>query len=379
MKDTKKRKKKMKAGAKAAIIGGSVVGFILIAAVAIVCVLIHYINKMNYVPLDENYTILSETKPYSEDVTNPMVIEQTSKDSSQEELDEYQSLAEAALKNLSGEYEELGDIYNILLIGSDTREVDDTGRSDTMMLISINREQKRIVATSFLRDLYVKLPQMGYDKINAAYAYGGVEMLLDTLEYNFSLHIDKYISVDFFSFVKVVDILGGVDVDVHEDELFWCNQYIHASNLLLGEPENSDFLEKADGSFQHLSGKQALAYSRFRYVGNGDFTRTERQRKVVNIIFDKLKRINARTLIELLDSILPMVTTNIPTGEFLELIAILPEMSRYEIVSWSVPDVQFKYLTIDGVSSIGIDFNYYIDKIYRYMYGSIDENETVPQ
>ena len=201
-------------------------------------------------------------------------------------------------------------------------------------------------------------------------------MLLDTLEYNFSLHIDKYISVDFLSFVKVVDILDGIDVDVQEDELYWCNQYIHASNLLLGEEEDSDYLEKADGTFQHLSGKQALAYSRFRYVGNGDFTRTERQRKVVNIIFEKMKKIDPGTLIKLLDSILPMVTTNIPTGEFLELIAILPEMSRYDIVSWSVPDTAYKYLTINGISSIGIDFNHYIDRIYKYLYGELEEETT---
>ncbi len=376
MSGKKTKKRKMSAGARAAVIGGSIVGFVLIAAVAVVCVLIHYINKMNFVPLDENYTILDETKPHIEDVTNPMVIEETSKDSSQQEIDEYQSMAEAALENVQGEYEELGEIYNILLIGSDTREEYDSGRSDTMMLISINRDQKRIVATSFLRDLYVKLPQKGYDKINAAYAYGGVEMLLDTLEYNFSLHIDKYISVDFLSFVKVVDILGGIDVDVQEDELYWCNQYIHASNLLLGEEEDSDYLEKADGTYQHLSGKQALAYSRFRYVGNGDFTRTERQRKVVNIIFEKMKKIDAGTLIELLDSILPMVTTNIPTGEFLELIAILPEMSRYDIVSWSVPDTTYKYLTINGISSIGIDFNHYIDRIYKYLYGELEEETT---
>ncbi len=376
MSGKKTKKRKMSAGARAAVIGGSIVGFVLIAAVAVVCVLIHYINKMNFVPLDENYTILDETKPHIEDVTNPMVIEETSKDSSQQEIDEYQSMAEAALENVQGEYEELGEIYNILLIGSDTREEYDSGRSDTMMLISINRDQKRIVATSFLRDLYVKLPQKGYDKINAAYAYGGVEMLLDTLEYNFSLHIDKYISVDFLSFVKVVDILGGIDVDVQEDELYWCNQYIHASNLLLGEEEDSDYLEKADGTYQHLSGKQALAYSRFRYVGNGDFTRTERQRKVVNIIFEKLKKIDAGTLIELLDSILPMVTTNIPTGEFLELIAILPEMSRYDIVSWSVPDTTYKYLTINGISSIGIDFNHYIDRIYKYLYGELEDETT---
>ncbi len=89
-----------------------------------------------------------------------------------------------------------------------------------------------------------------------------------------------------------------------------------------------------------------------------------------------MKKISPKTLIELLDSILPMVTTNIPTGEFLEIIAILPEMSRYDIVSWSVPDDNYKYLTIDGVSSIGIDFNHYIDKIYKYMYGDIGEIQT---
>lgn len=71
--------------------------------------------------------------------------------------------------------------------------------------------------------------------------------------------------------MNVVDLLGGLDVDVKEDELYWCNQYIHASNLLLGEDEDSDYLERADGSYQHLSGKQVLAYSRFRYVGNADF------------------------------------------------------------------------------------------------------------
>lgn len=353
------------------IIVSSIVGFFLLLAVAAVGILIHYIHKMNYVPLNENYTILAETESFEEDVTNPE--EETSSDSSQEEIDEYKLLAQQALENVKDDYEPIGDVYNVLLIGSDTRVANGEGRSDTMMLISINKTEKKIVATSFLRDLYVNIPGKGFYKINAAYAYGGVELLIDTIQYNFSLEIDRYIAVDFYSFIEIVDILGGLDVDVQEDELYWLNQYIHASNLLLGEYEHDGYLDYADGSYQHLSGKQALAYSRFRYVGNGDFTRTERQRKVVNLLFDKLKGISPSTLIELLDTILPQVTTNIPTGEFLELIAILPEMGRYDIISWGVPDGQFKYITINGESCIGIDFNYYIDRIYKLIYSSDDD------
>ena len=370
MKNTPQRKKKK--NKKPIIIVSSIVGIILLLAVVAVGIIIHYIHKMNYVPLNENYTVLAETGTYEEDVTNPE--EETSSDSSQEELDEYMSLAEEALKDIKDDYEPIGDVYNILLVGSDTRQSGGEGRSDTMMLISINKTEKKIVATSFLRDLYVNIPNKGYYKINAAYAYGGIELLLDTLKYNFSIEIDRYISVDFYSFIDIVDILGGLDVDVQEEELYWLNQYIHASNLLLGEYEHDGYLDYADGSYQHLSGKQALAYSRFRYVGNGDFTRTERQRKVVNLIFEKLKNISPNKLIELLDTILPQVTTNIPTGEFLELIAILPDMSKYDIVSWGIPDDDFKYLTINGDSCIGIDFNSYIDKIYGHIYGSEDDN-----
>ncbi len=368
MGNTSDKKKKSK---KPIIIVSAIVGVILLMAVAAVGVIIHYIHKMNYVPLNENYTILAETVTFVDDVTNPE--EETSSDSSEEEIDEYMSLAQQALENVKDDYEPIGDVYNILLVGSDTRESDGIGRSDTMMLISINKTEKRIVATSFLRDLYVYVPEKGYTKINAAYAYGGIELLLDTLKYNFSIEIDRYIAVDFYSFIDIVDILGGLDVDVQEDELYWLNQYIHASNLLLGEPEDDGYLDYADGSYQHLSGKQALAYSRFRYVGNGDFTRTERQRKVVNLLFDKLKSISPSTLIELLDTILPQVTTNIPTGEFLELIAVLPDMGQYDIISWGIPDEDFKYLTINGDSSIGIDFNFYIDKLYRLIYASDEE------
>ena len=364
----RKKRNKKNTAKKIGIITGAFVGVLVISILVLVLVLVHYIEKVNYVPIKEDYTILAETETFIEDVTNPE--ETTVADSSDEEIDEYQQAVEEALASRGEEHYQMEEIYNVLLVGSDERVIGGNARSDTMLLVSINKKTKQIVGTSFLRDLYVKIPEVGFKKLNASYAYGGIELLFDSLEYNFSIHVDRYITVNFQSFIKVVDILGGLDICVQEEELYWTNQYIHASNLIVGDEEHSDYLEFANGSPQHLNGKQSLAYARMRFIGNGDFTRTERQRYVVTLIFEKLKKMDPETLIELLDTILPEVTTNITTPEFLELILMLPEISTYEIVSWSVPnsDMGFKYLNIDGDSFVGIDMNKYVGHLYDIIY-----------
>ena len=244
-----------------------------------------------------------------------------------------------------------------------------------MLLVSINRQTKKIIGTSFLRDCYVKIPEKGFNKLNASYAYGGVELLFDTLEYNFSICPERYITVNFESFIKVIDILGGIEICVQDNELYWVNQYIHASNLIVGEDEHSDYLEFANGSPQLLNGKQALAYARVRYVGNADFTRTERQRIVVETVFEKIKETDPATLMELLDKILPEVTTDVTLEEFFELISLIPEISEYEIVSHSIPNTdfgEFQYITIDGQSHLGLDFEAYIKYLYDTIYSTDD-------
>ena len=371
---------KNKTGKRIGMVAGIFLGVLVVSVVAFVLLLVHYINKVNYVPLKEEYTILAETESFYEDVTNPY--DETLPDSSKDEIDEYQKEVEALIAARGETLPELEDVYNVLLIGTDERIPGESSRSDTMLLISINKKTKQIVGTSFLRDLYVKIPGRDFDKLNAAHAFGGVELLLDTLEYNFSIHVDRYITVNFQSFIKVVDIIGGLDINVYEDDLYWLNQYIHASNLIVGDEEHSDYLDYADGSVQHLNGKQSLAYARFRFVGNGDFSRTERQRRVVNEVFEKLKKTDPATLIELLDTILPEVTTNIPTNEFLELICMIPEMSGYDIVSWSIAngDTGFKYITIDKVSHVAIDMNKYIRLLFDVIYTgkSPTEAEILP-
>ena len=364
-------KKKKSAGKIIGIVVGCIVAAIAVFAISCYLILIHYINKRNYVPTNENFTLLDETPSFLEDVLNPSST-QAATDSDKEEIESYKNEVESQAGNTTEVDEELvADVYNILLVGSDIRPDETVGRSDTMILVSINKETKRIVATSFLRDTYVKIPiKNEFHKLNAAYAYGGIELLFETLQYNYGITVDKYVAVDFLSFIDAIDILGGLDVQVYEDELYWFNQYIHASNLLVEPPEreDSDYVDHADGSYQHLNGKQALAYARFRYVGNGDFTRTDRQRRVVQEIFNKIKTMDIGTVIKLLDEIIPQITTNLDTNECLELIAMLPEISKYDVISWHIPDDEFKYMTIDGDDVVAIDFSYYMKKLYNYIY-----------
>ena len=201
-------KKQKKKGKSAIVIFGIVSFVILIVLVASYVILTHFYKKMNYVPLDKDYVIRDETHPNTEDVSGE-VTEPVRKDTPQEQIDEYIKAAREAAASLGVESLRTEDVYNILLVGSDTRTPGQEGRSDTMMLVSINNKTKHVVCTSFLRDLYVYIPHKDYwDKINAAFAYGGIDLLLETIEYNFSLPIDKYIMVDFYSFVNVVDLLG---------------------------------------------------------------------------------------------------------------------------------------------------------------------------
>ncbi len=369
--DVKRRKKKKSAGKRIGLISGILAGLLILSVLVLALTIIYFYKKVNYKPRQENYTILAETQSFIEDVTNPD--ETTAADSDQRVINEYQSAVEEALGNMNLELPELNDVYNILLIGTDERSNNSGARSDTVMLVSINRKTKAIIGTSFLRDNYVKLPGKGFDKLNASYAYGGVELLFDTLEYNFSIYPDRYITVNFESFIKVIDIIGGIEICVKEEELYWVNQYIHASNLIVGDDEHSDYLEFANGSPQLLNGKQALAYARVRYVGNADFTRTERQRIVVTTVFEKLKEIDPTTLMELLDKILPEVTTDITLEEFFELISLIPEISEYKIISQSIPnnDIgEYQFITIDGQSHIGLDFEVYIKYLYDTIYST---------
>lgn len=340
-----------------------IVGIVATIGVGIIY---HYIGKVNIVEETSSYEILDSIAPDDDLTSEP--------DSPQEEIDKIeQSIKENVekkpnkKKNSKHVYTVVDgnetytydfsdeNVYNVLLIGTDARTNSDRGRSDSMILISINDTTEQVVMTSFLRDIYLYIPEVESTRLNHAYAYGGPELLLDTLETNFKIPIDKYVQVDFYSFVTVVDAVGGVDIDVTDDEVQYINSYLNEINNLEGRDQNADKL--SSGGSYTLNGEQALAYSRIRYVGT-DFGRTERQRTVLEQILRNMSSMGVSELKDLLDELLPNVTTNIQSDELFSLVLNSPSYFGYERIQCRVPaDGTWWNLTIRGMAVLGIDFD----------------------
>lgn len=213
------------------------------------------------------------------------------------------------------QYEEQHGIFNILMVGLDGRNgVDDGSRTDSIILATINTNNKSIKLTSFMRDMYVKIPNYGQHKINAAYAYGGADLLIKTINTNFNLNIQYYVSIDFSAFQKLVDAMGGVDLEIKDYEVDEINYYIQEADW---SNKNPDFI--SGPGYQHLSGAQALSYCRIRKVGNSDYERTERQRKVLSLLIQKARSTSATKLPELFKTLIPYVKTNIPTTKLMNI------------------------------------------------------------
>lgn len=263
-------------------------------------------------------------------------------------------------------------VFNILLIGSDSRKSGGTGRSDAMILISINKKKKTITATSILRDIYLKIP--GRDKsnrINTAYAYGGADLLLDTIEQNFKIRVDKYATIDFYAFIEMVDAVGGVTLKVTKEDIPVINGYVKEINELTGKDVKSDCLTEPGTLL--LSGKQALGYSRNRYVGNSDFSRTAKQREILEQVYNKVKKLKISEITDLMNSILPQITTNLKEGEIFSLLLALPSYIKYDIKQDTIPAKgTYKNMNIRGMSVLGIDFDKNIDRLYESIYAEDD-------
>ncbi len=257
------------------------------------------------------------------------------------------------------------DVLNILLIGTDNRSTQDRGLSDSIILLSVNKEEETIVATSLLRDIYLSIPGYRNNRLNAAYAIGGAGLLIKTIENNFKIEVDKYASIDFFSFIEVVDAIGGIELEVTEEELPYVNDYIREINGILKE-DNTDLLTKA--GLQQLTGKQALGYARVRYVGT-DFARTSRQRKIVELILDKVRKMSMSDINDLLDIILPEVTTDFKEKEIFYQLLALPDYLDYDFDSWSIPmKGTYQDMTVRGMQVLGIDFSDNIKELMNRIY-----------
>lgn len=266
----------------------------------------------------------------------------------------------------SESYQENG-VTNILLIGNDSRENAEDGRSDAMILLSISNQTKTIQMTSLLRDMYVEIPGHDGNRLNAAYAYGGAELLMETIEQNLGIRVNRYVLVNFEAFANLVDAVGGVDLELTNDEVQYVNGYLVEYNMLTGKPEGTDYLDTSLSGLIHLNGPQALAYTRNRYIGT-DFGRTERQRKVLSAVIKNLPKAVVKNPKGLADGLLPNLTTNLTSGECYRLGLQAGRLLTYEIVQGSVPiDGSYQNATIRGMAVLQVD----LEKNREYLRSSI--------
>lgn len=214
------------------------------------------------------------------------------------------------------------ELIHILLVGQDRRPGEGRQRSDSMILCTINKETKTLTMTSFLRDMYVMIPGYYHQRLNVAYPLGGFKKLNETLAYNFGVQADHNIEVDFGGFVKIVDLMGGVSINLTQNEAGFLNK-INGWSLRSG--------------VNHLNGEEALAYSRIRKI-DSDFARTNRQRTVLTALLEKCRNMDFAQLYKLIDGVIPMITTDMTnadiTNYIMELFPILPEL---QIVTQHIP------------------------------------------
>lgn len=265
-------------------------------------------------------------------------------------------------------------VKNILIIGSDTRN-EESGRSDTMILVSINSKTKQIVQTSFMRDTLVTIPGYGQAKLNAAYAYGGAELVMDTLEQNFEIEIDKYVRIDFFSFVDIIDAVGGLTLTVDDSEAEAMTDPMNEINDILGRASGEGNL--SSGGTYDMDGVQALAYARIRYAGDGDFDRTGRQREVVEELIEKFMSLSIFEMNTALETILPEITTNMEKSELYFLCLKLPFMLSYEMKQFRIPygeqgEGYWSYGYLGSESVLEIDYDKNISLLKQVIFDGVD-------
>jgi len=260
-------------------------------------------------------------------------------------------------------------VTNILLIGSDARENVEGSRSDAMILLTISSKTKKIYMTSLLRDIYVEIPEHGGNRLNAAYAYGGPELLMETINQNFDISVNRYVLVNFEAFANLVDAVGGIELSLTSEELEYVNAYLVEYNVITNRPEGTDYMDVSGEGTVHLNGPQALAYSRNRYIGT-DFGRTERQRKVLSEVLGRLPGALLSNPSGLMDGLLPNLTTNLTMQECYALSFQGIRLLSWEIEQGSVPlEGTYEAADIRGMSVLQIDFDQNKEYLHRIMYG----------
>lgn len=227
-------------------------------------------------------------------------------------------------------------VLNVLLFGAD-RNDGTSSRSDTMIMLSIDNRHKKLKLTSFMRDLWVYIPEYGYSKLNHSYAYGGAKLAIETIEQNFGVNIDRYAIVDFASFKSIIDILGGIDIELTDEEIDYINWQSWKNHQVDTRNELTD-----SAGIVHLNGRQALWYARDRGdidagFSGSDFDRTDRQRKLLRTLANDMKSASLAQIISIVNEIGPLITTNLKKTEITTLVANSLTYLSYDMEEYRLP------------------------------------------
>ena len=260
------------------------------------------------------------------------------------------------------------DVYNIVLAGVDRRDKSWNGNADSVMLVSINAEKKRVSIISLMRDTYVNVAGHGYMKLNASYAYGAGPLLAKTIKENFRIDVDRYGAVDFEDMVKIVDALGGVELTLTDEEVEVANGYMMDMCNTMEIPYEEHLLP-GWGTYM-CDGIQAVAYARNRFVGNSDYSRTQRQRYVISQMVDRIKTLSSAELISFVIKVLPLITHNIPEEEIWDLVGDAPKLLTYSFVTDRVPyDGMYDIITVDSQGMLVPEWDETIRQMQDTIYG----------
>lgn len=245
------------------------------------------------------------------------------------------SISAERLAQIMADYKS-DDFISILLIGVDRRGSKGNANADTMMIATIDKRNKRLKLTTLMRDMLVDIPGYGYGKLNSSAALGGVKLLLETITHNFYITVAGYVLVDFSMFEQIVELIGGITIAMTAEEISAANDCIAGLNKETGVDYLWDGFIFAEAGPVKLTGKQALGYARIRKT-DSDFTRTERQFKVISTIFAQVMRMSLTKQYSLIYDLLPLVETNLGNMQIIEIAIGALQMDTGGILHFRAP------------------------------------------
>ncbi len=222
-------------------------------------------------------------------------------------------------------------VVNILVVGQDTRQDGKRARSDSMIVLSVNKNTNQITMVSLMRDLYVQIPGYRANKLNSAYALGGFELLDETISTNFGIVLDYNVEVNFSGFKDIVDTIGGIDMDLNEAEAEYMNSAKFVSDM--GVQLDRTFSAGAN----HLDGQQALCYARIRHVGNSDWERTDRQRRVMQAVYQQVRQESWTKLLAVYSNVADDLTTDMTNTQIVSIAFSGYSMGLDSMNSYRIP------------------------------------------